>query len=169
MSDLDPFQNDEWKDAASGDLEAKQNKKPLAILGIAALAAILLMSAGIFKDSVVYYNYPSEIMASPVAFEGKVVRLQGTVVPGTIQYEDATGATTFEVIDPQDETTTMTVVYSGTVPDTLKDNAQAVAEGEYKDGEFQATTLFAKCPSKFSASTSPAAATASTASETSGG
>jgi cytochrome c-type biogenesis protein CcmE len=168
MSDLDPFQSDEWKDAASGDLEARQNKKPLAILGIAALAAILMMSFGIFKKSVVYYNYPSEVMASPVAFEGKVVRLQGTVVPGTIQYDDATGATTFEVLDPQDETTTMTVVYSGTVPDTLKDNAQAVAEGEYKDGEFQATTLFAKCPSKFSASTSPAAA-ASTTSETPGG
>jgi hypothetical protein len=28
MSDLDPFQSDEWKDAAGGDLEARQNRKP---------------------------------------------------------------------------------------------------------------------------------------------
>jgi len=168
MSDLDPFQSDEWKDAAVGDLEARQNRKPLAILGIAALAAILLMSAGIFKKSVVYYNYPSEVMASPVAFVGKVFRLQGTVVPGTVQYDDATGATTFQVLDPKDEATTMTVVYTGTVPDTLKDNAQAVAEGQYRDGEFQATTLFAKCPSKFTESTTPTTTTP-TAPETPGG
>lgn len=153
MSDLDPFQSDEWKDAASGDLEAKHNKKPLAILGVAALAAILLMTAGIFKKSVVYYSYPSEVMASPASFAGKVFRLQGTVIPGTIQYDDASGVTTFQVVDPTDETTTMTIVYPHTAPDTLKDEALAVAEGEYKDGEFQATTLFAKCPSKFTAKT----------------
>ena len=57
-------------------------------------------------------------------------RSSGTVVPGTIQYNDATGVTTFDVLDPKDKTTTMTVVYPHTAPDTLKDNAQAVAEGQ---------------------------------------
>ena len=110
MSDLDPFQSDEWKDAASGDLEAKHNKKPLAILGAAALVAILLMTGGIFKKSVVYYNYPSEVMASPASFAGKVFRLQGNVVPGTIQYDDASGVTTFQVLDPKDNTDRKSVV-----------------------------------------------------------
>lgn len=151
LSDLDPL-GEEWKSVPSEhDLEAKHNRKPLAILGVAALAAVLMMSFTVFKKSVVYYKTPSEVMASP-DWTG---RLSGTVVPGTIETDTATGVTTFDVIDPDDKTTVISVSYAGAVPDTLKDNAQAVAEGQYTDGVFEATTLFAKCPSKFQSSASP--------------
>jgi cytochrome c-type biogenesis protein CcmE len=153
MSDLDPL-GEEWKSIPTADdLETKHNRKPLAILGVAALAAVLMMSFTVFKKSVVYYKTPHEVMASP----NWMGRLSGTVVPGSIATDQASGVTTFEVLDPDDKTTVVAVSYSGTVPDTLKDNAQAVAEGEYTDGVFEATTLFAKCPSKFQASTSPGA------------
>ena len=47
---------------------------------------------------------------------------------------------------------TLPVVYSGTeaLPDTFKDNAQALAEGKFgRDGVFHATNIQAKCASKY--------------------
>jgi cytochrome c-type biogenesis protein CcmE len=56
---------------------------------------------------------------------------------------------TFVVADPTSE---VPVRYEGAPPDTLKGGANAVAEGELgPDGMFHADTLFARCPSKFSA------------------
>lgn len=53
---------------------------------------------------------------------------------------------------------TMPVDYTGTVPDIFQPGVQVVVEGKMgSDGVFHATTLEAKCPSKFTAAT-PAAA-----------
>jgi cytochrome c-type biogenesis protein CcmE len=154
MNDLDPFQgdsiSDEWKQQdAPRDLEARKNRKPILILGLVALAAIFAMSLNVLGKSTVYYKTPTEVLTQP----NETVRVSGTVVPGSIEYDSANGVVTFEITDEND--TVMTVDYSGTAPDTLKDNAQAVAEGEYVESDevFEATTLFAKCPSKFSAKT----------------
>lgn len=154
MNDLDPFQgdpttlSDEWKQEANGDLEVHKNRKPILILGLVALAAILAMSFNLLGKSTVYYKTPTEVLEMP----NQTVRVSGTVVPGSINYETASGVVSFEVTD---DTTRMLVEYSGTAPDTLKDNAQAVAEGSYDPSTevFDATSLFAKCPSKFSAKT----------------
>jgi len=154
MNDLDPFQgdsiSDEWKQQDSPkDLEAHKNRKPILILGLVALAAVFAMSLNVLGKSTVYYKTPTEVLAQP----NETVRLSGTVVPGSIEYDSGNGVVTFQVTDDND--TVMTVDYAGTAPDTLKDNAQAVAEGEYVESDqvFEATTLFAKCPSKFSAKT----------------
>lgn len=154
MNDLDPFQgdpailSDEWKQDAPADLEARKNRKPILILGLIALAAITAMSFNLLGKSTVYYKTPTEVLE----LADQTVRVSGTVVPGSIEYDTADGVVTFDVTD---DTTTMRVSYSGAAPDTLKDNAQAVAEGEYSTETevFEATTLFAKCPSKFSAKT----------------
>jgi cytochrome c-type biogenesis protein CcmE len=154
MNDLDPFQGselsngEEWKQDAPGDLEARKNRKPILILGLVALAAVFAMSLNVLGKSTVYYKTPSEVLAEP----GTTVRVSGTVVPGSIEYDSNNGVVTFQITDDE---TTMSVDYAGTAPDTLKDNAQAVAEGKYvaSDEVFEATTLFAKCPSKFTAKT----------------
>jgi cytochrome c-type biogenesis protein CcmE len=42
------------------------------------------------------------------------------------------------------------VAYSGVVPDIFKDGRQVVVEGALgRDGTFEATTLLAKCPTKY--------------------
>ncbi len=52
----------------------------------------------------------------------------------------------------------MPVIYKGVVPDTVRAGTQVVVEGHYVQGVFQASTLLAKCPSKFQAAT-PSAGT----------
>ena len=50
----------------------------------------------------------------------------------------------------KEDTTLLKVRYEDVVPDTFKDHAEVVVEGRMaSDGAFDATTLLAKCPSKY--------------------
>lgn len=81
------------------------------------------------------------------------LRIMGHVQPGSIEREPAQAITRFLISDPKDPGRTLPVVYRKiSVPDTFKDNAEAVVEGRYTaDGVFEAEVLFAKCPSKYEA------------------
>jgi cytochrome c-type biogenesis protein CcmE len=84
------------------------------------------------------------------------LRVEGFVQPGSI-VPDGPHVTfvlnEFESHSPNAATgRLLKVAYSGSEPppDTFKDNAQALAEGTYgRDGVFHATTLQAKCASKY--------------------
>lgn len=123
--------------------ERRQSRGPLLLLVLIVLGAFFAVGYTMFSRSVVYYKTPTEVMALP----GEQVRISGTVVPGSIRKDVASGVVAFDVADEQ---TTVTVEYRGPAPDTLKDRAEAVAEGTLgSDGVFHADKLFAKCPSKF--------------------
>ncbi len=71
----------------------------------------------------------------------------GTAQAGTIVYENKSRMLRFTVTDG---TESLSVLYQGVVPDSFKPDAEVVLEGQYgEDGTFQATTLLAKCPSKY--------------------
>jgi cytochrome c-type biogenesis protein CcmE len=84
------------------------------------------------------------------------LRVEGFVQPGTI-VQDGPHVTfvlnEFESHSPQAAAgRLLKVAYNGSEPppDTFKDNAQALAGGTYgRDGVFHATTLQAKCASKY--------------------
>ena len=69
-------------------------------------------------------------------------------MPGSVEKIDAGLAIRFLV---QDGSGQMPVYYKGgPVPDIFGDEVQVVVEGKVgPDGTFQASTLLAKCPSKF--------------------
>lgn len=75
------------------------------------------------------------------------LRVAGNVLPGSIK-QNGTHAEFVLVEDNQ----TLAVSYQGSEPppDTFKDNAQALAIGEFgRDGVFHAKELQAKCASKY--------------------
>ncbi len=77
------------------------------------------------------------------------VRVAGTVVPGSIIRRE--GTVDFDI---QQDEQALTVRYVGSdpLPDTLVDEAQAVAEGYLQtNGTFEATQVQAKCTSKYEA------------------
>jgi cytochrome c-type biogenesis protein CcmE len=84
------------------------------------------------------------------------LRVEGFVKPGSIE-QNGTHVTfilnEFESHSPKAATgRVLTVAYKGSEPppDTFKDDAQALAEGTFgRDGVFHATTLQAKCASKY--------------------
>ncbi|MBI4446240.1 MAG: cytochrome c maturation protein CcmE [Acidobacteria bacterium] len=114
-------------------------------------AVCYLMFSGI-NDSMVYYYGVSELMAQSRQLSEKGVRVSGYVSPGSIRRDESQSKVEFVVFEKKSEQT-LPVVYQGIIPDTFKDNAEVVVEGTYHsgDGLFRATTLLAKCPSKYEA------------------
>lgn len=128
--------------------ERRPNRLPLVLLGVAVVAALFAVGYTMFTRSTVYYHTATEVLG----MKGEHVRLSGQVVDGTIEADASAGTVTFSV---SDGTSTVPIVYRGPMPDTLRDEGEAVVEGALgADGVFHADTLFAKCPSKFESRTS---------------
>lgn len=108
-----------------------------------------LMTSGI-KETGVYFLTPSELAARVQAdpsFHDVGVKMGARVVHGSIDRDVATQTVTFEVTDGSQ---TYPVVYVGLAPDTFTDDVDIVVEGRLDtEGTFRATTLLAKCGSRY--------------------
>ncbi|MEX0691047.1 MAG: cytochrome c maturation protein CcmE [Gemmatimonadales bacterium] len=122
------------------------------LAGIVVIGAVgWLMATGI-SETGVYFLTPSELaqrVEADPSFRNIGVKMGANVVRGTITREVATQTITFRVTDGQTE---WPVVYRGLAPDTFTDDVEVVVEGRLDDGGvFQATTLLAKCGSRYEA------------------
>jgi len=110
-----------------------------------------LMASGI-KETGVYYLTPTELAARISAdhsFYNVGIKMGARVVKGSITRDVATQTITFRATDG---TQTYPVVYHGLAPDTFTDEVDVVVEGRLQpDGTFRATTLLAKCGSRYEA------------------
>jgi cytochrome c-type biogenesis protein CcmE len=69
------------------------------------------------------------------------------VVPGSIKRDAGGRETAFAMTDGSK---TYNVIYRGITPDTFTDGVDVVVEGRLgRDGTFRATTLLAKCASRY--------------------
>ncbi|MFN8521928.1 MAG: cytochrome c maturation protein CcmE [Chloroflexota bacterium] len=123
--------------------------KLVVAAGCLIVAVAYLVSSAIESNGV-YYLTVEELRSSGAQASGRQVRVAGDVTPGTVQKEEAGLAVRFMV---QDGSGQIPVYYRGKpVPDIFGENVQVVVEGKYgTDGTFVASTLLAKCPSKFEA------------------
>ncbi len=108
-----------------------------------------LMASGI-KDTGVYFLTPTELaqrVSADPSFRDVGVKMGARVVHGTIQRDVASQTISFKVTDGEQ---TYPVIYHGMAPDTFTDDVDVVVEGRLMpDGTFRATTLLAKCGSRY--------------------
>ena len=118
-------------------------------------AAIVLGSAGYLMASSInetgmYYLTPTELaqkLAADSSLRGVGIKLGARVVPGSIKREAGGREYAFVVTDGARE---VPVQYRGIAPDTFTDGVDVVVEGRLgPDGTFRATTLLAKCASRY--------------------
>ncbi len=123
-----------------------------AVSGALILVTVgYLMGSGI-KETGVYYLTPAEL-SEKVQVDRRIydagLKIGARVVPGSIQRDVASQTITFRV---SDGVASYPVIYRGLAPDTFTDEAEVVVEGRLqRDGTFRATTLLAKCGSRFEA------------------
>jgi len=108
-----------------------------------------LMATGI-KETGVYYLTPTEL-SQKVHTDRSIydvgIKIGAKVVKGSVTRDVASQTITFQV---SDGAATYPIVYRGLAPDTFTDEAEVVVEGRLQhDGTFKATTLLAKCGSRF--------------------
>src|SRR5687767_11079454 len=97
-----------------------------------------------------YYLMPAELTAKvkdDPTFYNTGVKMGARVVPGTIARDPSGRAVSFSVTDGAQ---VIPVTYRGVIPDTFTDSVDVVVEGRYnRTGTFVATTLLAKCASRY--------------------
>jgi cytochrome c-type biogenesis protein CcmE len=118
-----------------------------AVVIVVAVGALIWVGVG--RGSVYYYTVSELLVKGPT----QKVRVSGELVGGTVQ---GLGTTTlkFVIHDREQSDQTISVVYSGAIPDSFQDlaDAEVVAEGDLvTGGSFIATVLTPKCPSKYEA------------------
>ena len=120
--------------------------------GAVVLGAAGVLMAGAIKDTGIYFLTPNELEAKVVAdptLVGTGVKVGARVVPGSVVRDPSGRAVSFLMTDGQ---ATYPVLYRGIIPDTFSDSVEVVVEGRLDaSGTFQATTLLAKCASRYEA------------------
>ena len=115
-------------------------------IGIAIILVVALWEAvSGFQQSKTYYVTVNELLSGKAARQH--IRVGGTVEAGSITRRN--GELSFRLAQ---DAKSIPVVYVGTdtLPDTFKDGAQAIVQGDY-DGTFRAENIQAKCASKYQA------------------
>ena len=107
----------------------------LAVLGVAAALVLYAL-----KDSIVFFNSPTDVVEKHVA-PGARIRLGGLVKPGTLVRGDNL-LVRFEVTDGNNS---IAVSYTGIPPDLLREGQGVVTEGTLDAaGHFKADSVLAK-------------------------
>lgn len=106
-------------------------------LSVLALAALLVLTA--LKDSIVFFNSPTDIVEKQVK-PGSRIRIGGLVQPGSVVRNNLDAR--FDVTDGK---TAIQVSYRGILPDLFREGQGIVAEGVLTDSRgFVADTVLAK-------------------------
>jgi cytochrome c-type biogenesis protein CcmE len=114
---------------------------------VVALAVIGLVVWALARPgSTAFYLTTSEMIARGPTTISEGYRVNGNVVPGSIEQQGL--ETTFTVTDGKTE---MPVLTDRPLPDTFKDGSEVVVKGSFDGQQFVATEVLAKCPSKFKA------------------
>ena len=107
-------------------------------LGVLAIAIALMLNA--FRDSIVFFNSPSDIEVKHIA-AGTRIRLGGLVKNGSL-FHGKDLKVRFTVTDGSRE---VPVTYQGVLPDLFREGQGVVAEGALDGaGQFNADTILAK-------------------------
>jgi|SRR5215472_1164965 len=118
----------------------KQRRLALIAGGVSVLAVAVLLVLFAMKDSIVFFNSPTDVAEKHIA-PGTRIRLGGLVAPGSLSRGEAL-AVRFEVTDGN---RAIAVTYQGVLPDLFREGQGIVAEGTLDgDGVFKADNVLAK-------------------------
>ncbi len=118
------------------------------------MAAVGIVSVVLFtmKDKAIYSKPVDALIQEKGKFVGRPVRVEGNLVHGTLVHHDKPCEYDFTI---EKNGTEMPVKYAQcVVPDTFRDvpgmDVGVTVEGElHADNTFEATSVLAKCPSKY--------------------
>lgn len=139
-------------------------KKPASKGSVALLVALLAMAGGIvalflvgFKEASIYAVPIDEVVTKGSQLEGRRLRVEGELVPGTLVKRESPCEYQFKI---QNKGVEMPVKYASCdIPDGFRDRPEGgvmvTVEGQLASGgkTFEAQNVMAKCASKYNAET----------------
>ena len=134
------------------DPQATRRRMLLVFPLVAAAAGIVAVVLTGMKDNAIYSKPVDQLVAQKARFQGRAVRAEGNLVHGTLVKRDTPCEYRFTITK---NGTDVPVRYAQcVVPDTFRDvpgmDVGVTVEGQLlADNSFEATTVLAKCPSKY--------------------
>lgn len=110
------------------------------LVGLAGLAVAAGLVLNALNSNLALYISPTEVMAGN-APKDKAFRLGGMVVQDSLKRKDDGLTVHFDVTD---NVKTITVAFTGILPDLFKEGTGMVAQGKMNGGVFNATEVLAK-------------------------
>ncbi|MCS6844647.1 MAG: cytochrome c maturation protein CcmE [Caldilineales bacterium] len=133
----------------SPQLDVKPANRQLKFLigAVILFVAIAYLVVNAIGSAGAYYMTVSELLAYGPQYQGKNVRVSGTVVENSVDYNAADLILKFSIQDAHGQ---IPVYFHGPKPDNFNHAAEAIVEGKYgDDGVLYAKTLLLKCPSRY--------------------
>ena len=109
----------------------KRSRRKVLVIGVlfgVAVAAVLGLTA--FQENLLYFYSPTQVIAGE-APENHSFRIGGLVVDGTVNRKPDSLAVQFDLTD---NTETVTVQYTGILPDLFREGQGIVAMGSLQPG-----------------------------------
>src|SRR4030081_2062388 len=123
----------------------KQRRFAMIAGGVGVLAVAVLLVLFAMKDSIVFFNSPTDVVEKHVG-PGARIRLGGLVKPGSIVRGDNLQVR-FDVTDGK---SSIQVAYQGLLPDLFREGQGVVTEGTLDPaGTFKADNVLAKHDEKY--------------------
>jgi cytochrome c-type biogenesis protein CcmE len=111
------------------------------VAGLAVLGVAVALVLNAFRSNLVFFFSPSQVVAHE-APQGRAFRIGGLVEAGSLAREPNSLTVHFRVTDTAQ---TISVAYTGMLPDLFKEGKGVVAQGTLgPDGVFHATEVLAK-------------------------
>jgi cytochrome c-type biogenesis protein CcmE len=142
--------------------ESPRKAAPKASTSIGLLATLLVMVGALvalfmvgFNDAAVYSTPVDQLMAQKDKLMGRKVRVEGELVPGSLEKRDKPCEYRFTLHGKESKEQLAVRYPQCIVPDTFRDvpggGVQVTIEGSLKkdSGDFEATLVMAKCSSKY--------------------
>ncbi len=121
---------------------------------VVAGAGISLLTYASIRASARQYVRVDKLVNNPDQFDGRRIKLTGTVVKDTSSYKKKDLELTFRVRNNDGEGSTReqaNVIFNGTKPDAFKEGGVVIIKGHYEKehNRIIAEGLQAKCPSRY--------------------
>lgn len=116
-------------------------------IGLFVGGAVFYLVSTSSGEGVLDYIFVDKVVDNPAMYSGRMIKVHGTVVPGTVkQKKGEAGDYTFDI---EREGRRLAVHYTSMVPDTFAEGGEVILTGELQDGRFESEEMAAKCPSKY--------------------
>jgi cytochrome c-type biogenesis protein CcmE len=139
----DPSDSPEGEGALIG-----ANRLKLFVGALALIGALGFFGFMAFENATVYYYTVGEATDLGPSDDGRMVRVNGKLIPSSFDRESGSTQASFQLTDGSQ---TMLAVHDGVLPDLFfNDHSEIILEGTF-DGEmvFRSENVIVKCPSKY--------------------
>ena len=131
------------------DRPASRINLKFVIGGLILIGAIVVLVVQATMSTGAYYMTVDEIHNAGPALVGQRVRVNGTVIAGSENWNPQEITLRFAIAGDGDKEQ-LPILFYGPRPENFQRAASAIVEGELlADGTFKAETLLLKCPSRY--------------------